>query len=522
MNIASILHEQALRLGDRPAIIERGRMITFTELDRAAAAAAADLAAAGLVAGQRALVVSPMSIALYATIIGMFRLRVTSVFVDPSAGRDRLSRCVARVRPDAFVAVPRAHLLRLLSQAIRSIPIKMAIGGGVPGARAVGRIGSAGTRSVEACNADTPAIVTFTSGTTGEPKAAVRTHGFLVAQHRALVESLALAQGEIDLTTLPIFLLANLASGVTSVIPDADLRMPGAINPAPVIDQIRATRPHRTVASPAFLDRLVSHVSRHDQRLDTFQHIFTGGAPVFPKTLDAIARVAPCAAIVAVYGSTEAEPIAEVDRRDIAPEDRAAMQQGAGLLAGRLAPSIQLRILPDRWGTPVGPLRPEDLDREALGTNGVGEIVVGGAHVLTGYLDGVGDEETKIRAGDRVWHRTGDAGYLDSHERLWLLGRCAARVSDAQGTVYPFAVECAASDVAGVRRSAFVQHRGSRILVVELEGDAAATRETLTTRLAWARLADVLIVPRIPVDRRHNAKVDYAELTDMLAKRKQG
>jgi olefin beta-lactone synthetase len=516
MNIATILEEQARRFGDRDAIVERSRRITFAELDRAAASAAADLQRAGVRAAMRALVFSHMTIALYVTIIALFRLRVTAVFIDPSAGRESLNRSVGRVRPDAFVAIPRAHWLRLTSPAIRAIPIKTAIGGGVPGAAAIARRVSDERADVEPCDPETPAIITFTSGSTGVPKAAVRTHGFLIAQHRALAESLALAPGEIDLCTMPIFLLANLASGVTSVIPDADLRAPGAIDPAPVAAQIHATRPTRTVASPAFLARLVAHAAREGRHLDTFRRIDTGGAPVFPRTLDAIAAVAPNASVVAVYGSTEAEPIAEVDRRDVSAADRQAMTCGSGLLAGLPAASVQLRILADRWGTPVGPWTDADLDRETLASRAVGEIVVSGEHVLRGYLDGYGDEEAKIRVGSRVWHRTGDAGYLDEAGRLWLLGRCAAKATDDAGVTYPFAVECAAGEVAGVGRTAFVMHRGERLLVAEIAQDVAAVRAELAARLAWARLADVVVVSRIPVDRRHNAKVEYPTLLKML------
>jgi acyl-CoA synthetase (AMP-forming)/AMP-acid ligase II len=516
VNIAGVLEEQAGRFGDRDAIVERQRSITFRELDRAAASAAGDLARAGVRPGMRALVFSPMSIALYTTMIALFRLRVTAVFVDPSAGRERLNRCVARVRPDAFVAVPRAHWLRLTSAAIRAIPIKAAIGGGVPGAAAIARRVSDAAASVEPCDSDTPAIITFTSGSTGEPKAAVRTHGFLIAQHGALVDSLELAPGETDLCTLPIFLLANLASGVTSVIPDADLRAPGAIDPAPVDAQIRAMRPTRTVASPAFVARLVDHAVRHGGHLGTFHRIYTGGAPVFPGMLDAIAAVAPNASVIAVYGSTEAEPIAKIDRRDISADDRAAMTRGAGLLAGRPASSIQLRILPDRWGTPVGPWTVADLERDVLGPDEVGEIVVTGEHVLCGYLDGRGDEETKVKVGEHVWHRTGDAGYLDAQGRLWLLGRCSAKANDSDGVLYPLAVECAAGAVPGVGRTAFVMHRQRRLLAAEVEGDVAAVRAELMERLAWAKLADVVIVPRIPVDRRHNAKVEYPALLQVL------
>ncbi len=521
MNIAGVLEEQARRFGDRHAIVERQGSISFRELDRAAGSAAGDLARAGVRPGMRALVFSPMSIALYTTMIALFRLRVTAVFVD-SAGRERLNRCIARVRPGAFVAVPRAHWLRLVSPAIRAIPIKAAIGGGVPGAAAIARRVSDGAASVEPCDPDTPAIITFTSGSTGEPKAAVRTHGFLIAQHRALVESLELAPGDIDLCTLPIFLLANLASGVTSVIPDADLRAPGAIDPAPVAAQIRAMRPTRTVASPAFVARLIDHAVRHGADLGTFRRIYTGGAPIFPGMLDAIAEVAPNASVVAVYGSTEAEPIAKIDRRDISTDDRAAMTRGAGLLAGGTAPSIQLRILPDRWGTPVGPWTVADLERVALGPDQAGEIVVTGEHVLSGYLDGRGDEETKIKVGEQVWHRTGDAGYLDAQGRLWLLGRCSSKANDSAGVLYPLAVECAAGAVPGVGRTAFVMHRDQRILAVEVHGDAPAVRAELMDRLAWTRVADIVIVPRIPVDRRHNAKVDYPELLQLLDRARSG
>jgi hypothetical protein len=100
---------------------------------------------------------------------------------------------------------------------------------------------------------------------------------------------------------------------------------------------------------------------------------------------------------------------------------------------------------------------------------------------------------------------------------LWLLGRCSARVSDARGTQYPLAVECAASDIAGVRRTAFVQHDGRRLLIVEPErsGDGP-NLDVIRRRLNWACLDDVRIVGRIPVDHRHNGKVNYPALARLL------
>src|SRR5690606_14487019 len=147
----------------------------------------------------------------------------------------------------------------------------------------------------------------------------------------------------------------------------------------------------RTVSPPALLARLVDHARREGLSYDSFERIFTGGAPVFPATLDDVAAVAPRAAVVAVYGSTEAEPIAEIERRDITAADRQAMATGAGLLAGPPVSSIQLRILADRWGTALGPWTTEALEAQALPPGEPGEIVVSGDHVLPGYLDGVGD-----------------------------------------------------------------------------------------------------------------------------------
>ena len=516
MNIAAILQEQARRSGDRLAIVEPGRTISYAKLDRAVEAATADLAAAGLQPGMRALLFSRMSVALYVTMIALFRRRMTAVFVDPSAGRARLDACVRRVRPDAFIAIPKAHLLRVTSGAIRAIPRKLAIGGGVPFAAPVAHRASGSGPAVEPCDPATPAIITFTSGSTGEPKAAVRTHGFLLAQHRVLAGSLSLEHGQVDLCTLPIFLLANLASGLTSVIPDADLRAPGAIDPAPVLDQIARTAPQRTVASPAFLLRLASRARSEKRPLSTFTHIFTGGAPVFPATLDALAAAAPGARVVAVYGSTEAEPIAEIERTDISVADRTAMMSGAGLLAGRPVDAFAVRSLADQWGRPVGPLDSDGFDRACLPAGRTGEIVVAGEHVLQGYLDGLGDDEIKIRVGDRIWHRTGDAGYLDDTGRLWLLGRCSARAEDAGGVLYPFAVECAATAHPSVVRAAFAFHQRQRVLAVEVRDGATETPEALRQLLAWARLSRIVIVPQIPLDRRHNAKVDYPGLTRLL------
>jgi len=518
MNVAELLSRQAEAQGDTPAIIEaaRNRRITFAELEAASSAAAASFAASGLRPRNSVLVFHPMGIDLYIALAGMLRAGLVATFVDPSNGRDFIERACARLAPSALFVSPRALMLGLVSPALRAIPRKFSSSGML----GVQRLATTGA-SIEVVERDPPdpALVTFTSGSTGAPKAAVRSHGALLAQLDALSSSLDLADGGIDLETMPIVLLANLAAGVTSVIPSVDLTRPGSANGARIESDARRHGATSIVASPALLERLSAHCAASGRRLTGVRKIFVGGAPVFPALLDKIARIAPSARVRAVYGSTEAEPIAELDRTDLTPADREAMRSGGGLLAGCPVAEIDLRIISNRWGTPLPAMSREDFEQMCLAAGDAGEIVVSGPHVLTGYLGGIGDEETKFHVDDAVWHRTGDLGSREKDGRLWLLGRCAARIEDDRGVLYPFAVECAASDASGVARSALAAVDGQRMLLVEPEQSQPPDTAALYERLAWAKLDEIAFIPKIPVDRRHNAKVDYGALERIIADR---
>ena len=194
----------------------------------------------------------------------------------------------------------------------------------------------------------------------------------------------------------------------------------------------------------------------------------------------------------------------------------ADMAHGKGLLAGVPIDEVELRIVRDRWGEPSGPWTEHGFAAECLPSSVPGEIVVAGDHVLTGYLDGRGDRETKIYVDGRIWHRTGDAGYLDNRGRLWLLGRCGARIEDGRGILYPFTVECAVSQIPCVRRSAVAQHRGRRVLALEIDTRARRPDLAAVERIAGRRVDEIRSYDRLPVDARHNAKIDYPALHRLL------
>jgi acyl-CoA synthetase (AMP-forming)/AMP-acid ligase II len=167
--------------------------------------------------------------------------------------------------------------------------------------------------------------------------------------------------------------------------------------------------------------------------------------------------------------------------------------------------------LPDRWGTPQQYRDQASFDAACLPPGQAGEIVVSGAHVLSGNLHGAGDAETKIHVGSSVWHRTGDAGQLDAAGRLWLLGRAAAKIDDERGRLYPLTIEAAAAAHPNVRRCALIANRGRRVLCLEL-----VPGKSLPSELAALPIDACLQLERIPLDRRHHAKVDYPALRRLL------
>lgn len=518
MNIAEVLRIRAEESGDAPALIDtqhgRDRTVSFRELHAASCGMAEQLRQAGVGGGDAVLILHPMSAELYAFLIAVFQVGAMGMFLDPSAGRDHVDHCLRIVRPKAFFGSVKAQLLRLWIPALRKVEISLC-SGPFPGAsRCSFHAGLTDRGSIASRDALDPALITFTSGSTGEPKAALRTHGFLLAQHRALQASLQHRAGVFDLTTLPVFVLGNLASGVVSVLPDVDMRRPGQIRPEGVLNQLQRLPIETLAASPAFVARLVEGCRTSHIRLECVQRVYMGGAPVFPEDLDRAREIFPKAEITAVYGSTEAEPMAEIAVSNMSAEDFRAMQGGRGLLAGQPVPSLALRVIRNQWGTPIEPVSAANFHGLCLEANTVGEIVVSGEHVLSGYLNGTGDAETKFHVDGTVWHRTGDLGRMDEHGRLWLLGRASALINDGRGVLYPFAAECAARQTPGVRRAAVVAVRGRRILAVE--ADDPAVMDAVRQGLTWAQVDEVRRLRSIPMDRRHDAKVVYGRLRKML------
>jgi olefin beta-lactone synthetase len=104
-----------------------------------------------------------------------------------------------------------------------------------------------------------PALITYTSGTTGRPKGSDRTHDLLIEQHLALSEHFPTQEDDVDMPCFPVVTLHNLAEGVSTVMPCVDFAAPSEVNASVVVDQARRAKVTRISGAPAYL----SAISRH-------------------------------------------------------------------------------------------------------------------------------------------------------------------------------------------------------------------------------------------------------------------
>ena len=364
LNLVEAFLNQVEARPDAAAIITpAGRRVSFSELAKASAARAHAYGCSGIHAGDVVLIARGVSVELYETLLAIFRLGAVAMFPEPAAGLKGLRLAVQAVKPKAMATTAMGGVLRFAFPETRSLKVLPdPIGKEPPRDILVSQAGSS------------PALVTFTSGSTGRPKGIVRSSDFLMLQHTLLENLRRTSPDDVDLISLPVFILSNLAAGAASVIPAGKLTRPGKLSGARLRKQIAEHGVNRIVAPPAVVARIVAEVEPMPQ----LAAVFTGGGPVFPNLLHATARAAPKAAIHAVYGSTEAEPIAHLELKEIGGADWTAMAEGRGLLAGKPIPEIEVEIRDH-------------------------EVFVAGSHVNEGYLDPADDASTKSRREGRLW-----------------------------------------------------------------------------------------------------------------------
>jgi acyl-CoA synthetase (AMP-forming)/AMP-acid ligase II len=522
MNAFSLFEDALQKCADRKALVggigRRRRDISFHDVNRQVNQVALQLVANGLHRGDRVLLAVPVSIETYIVMLAVMKAGMVAMFIDPAHSARSVAGILKAWPPHAVISTPAIMLFRFLMPELRSIPQRFVVGGSSMGAKQLSFDGAQGAEfeSATRSSADS-ALLTFTSGSTGEPKPVLRTHGFLRQQLSILNEIADVHEDDIDYVAMPMFVLFNLANAVTSVIPAADMKRPGKADPVLLYEQMTNERVTRMVASPALLERLANHCLVKHLTLPDLRCISTGGGPVNPMLARKLNKIAAGATVRMVYGSTEAEPIASLDDRQVSIDDRSRMRQGDGLLVGRPVRGCAVRIISSVPSIPIESCSEDCFASISKEPGEIGEIVVSGKHVLRGYADRAHNVHTKIGVDGTTWHRTGDAGYFDESGRLWLVGRCSAAIEDSRGSVYPFQVEYAVRAVRGIRQAALIRLGKERVLVIETVGrdfqsDCAAAGRCISA----FDIDRIIAVRRIPMDKRHDAKVDYPALHRLM------
>lgn len=502
MNLMTLFNENVKNIFNMPAITMSSRKETwsYTYLNNRVAQVAYALKKQNISKGDGVLILVPMSFELYTLLLALFKLGAVAVFIDPQSSKKHIENCIKKYPLKAFVGVKKAHALRIINPSIRDIPIQITLGN-LPFTQNFYHFYDAHTFLAEnvPVEGSDPALITFTSGSTGNPKAAVRTHDFLVQQYEVLRKNMLFGLGEVDISTLPVFVLANLAAGMHSVIPDVNLLKPAVVEGDILLDDIIKYRATRFGGSPVLVQKIAPFLKK--EIVTSLTHVYMGGGPVYPRDLKKMQHLLPTSHIYGLYGSTESEPISHMLAKDYTEEKQKATCEGYGLYVGTPVKEIKVKIIESSLLS--GTQNLSEIETET------GEIIVSGEHVLKGYLNGEGDGENKIHINGEIWHRTGDAGYLDKNGELWLLGRYSQKIIKNDNVLYPFAVEAALYERG--YKTAIVMHKGKICLIVEGELPAAKITERF-------EIEEVISVPKIPRDKRHNAKVDYTELHKILKK----
>lgn len=501
-NISELFYEAALQHPDKLALIEGDHHMTYAVLQKQVDETVQDFINAGLKKGDRVLIFVPMSINLYRIVLALFRMGAVAVFLDEWVSKKRMETCCEIADCQGFIGVTKAHVLRLFSKELRHIPIVLKLQPKQTQAQ----------HPFEATSADDTALITFTTGSTGTPKAAKRTHGFLNEQFKALRDKIKPQPDDVDLSLLPIVLLINLGAGATSVIARFKAGKPQSFKPAMLCEQIRKHRVNRITASPVFIRLLSEHLLSHQLKLPMVKQVFTGGAPVFPNEAELYARAFDQAVVEIVYGSTEAEPISSIRSAELSAARAELLSKG--LAVGKPDPCAEVKIIRITEKT-INVVSESDLALCPMDT--VGEIIVAGPHVLREYVN---NEEAlkrnKIFTGEKVYHRTGDSGCMDSHGNLFLTGRCSSVFGHQGKTVYPFLYEHAFQLLAGVSAGTVLQLKGEVLAVLELR-DRKQKKAVESALQAMPLVFDrICFLKKIPRDPRHHSKIDYERLKRML------
>ena len=531
VNIASYLTRTAKAQPYKRAVVypagrdKKGRIayshLTFLQLDQESDRLAHGLTAAGVVHGTRTVLMVKPSLDFFVLIFALFKTGAIPVVVDPGMGIQRMVACFKSSRPEAFIGIPLAHVVRTVYPGFfKTVKTWITVGrrwfwGGLTLAQLREKPGVSFT-CMKTARDDTAAVL-FTTGSTGPAKGAVYSHGNFDAQLKQIQSHLNMSSDEIDLSTFPLFALFYPALGITSVIPEMDPTRPARVNPERIIEVVNNQGVTNMFASPALLNRVGRYGQQKGIKLPSLKRVISAGAPVSADNIERFSSLLnDDTEIHTPYGATEAVPIISIKSREILAETRQLSEKGYGICIGRPINDVDIRIIRIS-DDPIESWR-DDL---TVSQGEIGEITVKGALVSRRYFENPdADALAKIKEGHQIRHRMGDLGWMDEKGRLWFCGRKSHRVITSQETLFTIPCEAIFNNHPQVFRSALVgvgpRPQQRPVIIAELEKTTSpinfqTLEKELLSMAASNKLTQsiqtVLFHKAFPVDIRHNSKI---------------
>lgn len=382
--------------GDRAHLVQGDMTLSFADVADRAASAAPRLLDSGLRPGGRVMLLGHGA---PEWVVGFWSIIVAggvATLGNAWWSDDELAHALEVSDPDLILADDAIARRLGHNHNVRSWSQFLDLSAGATGTRPDGAQAEPGDES-------DPAIILFTSGTTGRAKGAVLSHRALIAAlHSTLyiTRRLPFERGTMPpsagLSTGPLFHIGGIYALLQAVLFGRTLVfLRGRFDAGEVLDLIESRRIERWPAVPTMLQRVLDHPSLPGRDVSSVKSLAVGGSAVPAGLLDRMLEAFPNASrhVAQVYGLTEAGGTLT----STSARDDAGSHPG---LVGRPMPLVDLRIdTPD--------------------ASGVGEIVARSATQMSGYLD---SDDSDVLGADG-WLRTGDLGRIDDDGRLFLVGR---------------------------------------------------------------------------------------------------
>lgn len=399
MNLGLLLEMAADGLGDRTALGTRGAGPSYAQLHERAQRVGGWLAARG---AQRVDLLDLNTQAVPLLLFGAGLAGVPFAPLNYRLADDRLRTIMTRTSPAVAVAdrsfAGRIDGVRGIDVVTRDDFLAATADGGVP---------AAGER---AGDPDDIAVLLFTSGTTGEPKAAVLRHRNLVSYIVSTVEFMGASADESTLVSVPPYHIAGISAMLSSVYAGRRVVQLSAFDPVKWVELVRDEGVTHAMVVPTMLSQILGvleHEERHESgaALPTLRALSYGGGRMPAPVIERAMTLLPHVDFVNAYGLTETSStiavLDPVDHRAAWASDDPAVRQRMGSV-GRPVPSVELEI--------------RDSAGRAVPAGVQGEIWVRGDQVAGEYLDGAATR------GDG-WFPSNDEGYLDGEGYLFVVGR---------------------------------------------------------------------------------------------------